>query len=596
MSGALSGASDGSVRSGALLVCWALIAAAFVTRSILLAGSMPFFLDSDDAMRLVTVHDLLAGQGWYDSIQHRINTPYGAELHWSRLIDLPLAGLLLLLRPVFGAAADMALGYVWPLLLLLPSLWLGARTATRLGGATALVPALLLPAFSVVTLFEFAPGRLDHHAVQILLAQTMLLAALSALTAPRAAILAAIAAAISVCIGIEGLPVTAATIVALGLAWVGNRRHANALILFAIAFPGAIALALMQGQPPQRWLVPATDILSIVHLVAAILCTAAFLILVRLPLATWRSRLLAGIVAGAAAVALLAAIFPAILASPYAALDDWLEVNWIARIGEAESWLVSFLGEPAYATGVLVPVLTALAVALARATRPGAERALWFTYALFVAVALLLMLFQIRAARIALPLAIPGSAVLVGAAWHRMVGSRGVGPVFATLGASIVSASVAVIVVATAIILAFPDYADATSDSRREERYACLSRPAFTALAARSPARIMAPVDLGSQLLLYTPHSVVGAPYHRNGEGVRDTFRFFNEPLEESRSILKSRGITLVVICPALKEITGLVDYTPDSFVALFAADSLPAWLHEETPPDSPLRIYSVEP
>jgi CHASE1-domain containing sensor protein len=164
------------------------------------------------------------------------------------------------------------------------------------------------------------------------------------------------------------------------------------------------------------------------------------------------------------------------------------------------------------------------------------------------------------------------------------------------LGASIVSASVAVIVVTTAIILAFPDYAAATSDSRREERYACLSRPAFTALAARSPARIMAPVDLGSQLLLYTRHSVVGAPYHRNGEGVRDTFRFFNEPLEESRSILKSRGITLVVICPALKEITGLVDYTPDSFVALFAADSLPAWLHEETPPDSPLRIYSVEP
>lgn len=592
----MSGASDGSVRSGALLVCWALIAAAFVARSMLVAGSTPFFLDSDDAMRLVTVHDFLAGQGWYDSIQHRINTPHGAELHWSRLIDLPLAGLLLLLRPLFGASADMALGYVWPLLLLLPSLWLGARIAVRLGGSTALVPALLLPAFSVVTLFEFAPGRLDHHAVQILLAQAMLLAALWALHTPRAAILAAFAAALSLSIGIEGLPVTAATIVALGLAWVGDRRHATALVLFAIAFPAAIALALMQGQPPPRWPVPATDIVSIVHLAAALLCAAAFLILARLPLATWRSRLLAGIVAGAVAVALLALFFPAILASPYAALDEWLQINWIARISEAESWLVSFLGEPAYATGVLVPVLTALVVALVRATRPGGERALWFTYALFVAVSLLLMLLQIRAARIALPLAIPGCAVLVGVAWHHMVTSRGVGPIFATLGASIVSASIAVIVVATAVILAFPDYAAATSDSRRAERYACHSQPAFASLAARAPARIMAPVDLGSQLLLYTPHSVVGAPYHRNGEGVRDTFRFFNEPLEESRSILRARGIALVVICPALKEITGLVDYTPDSFVALFAEGRLPAWLHDETPPGSPLRIYSVEP
>jgi hypothetical protein len=592
----MSGASDRSLRSGALLACWVLISAAFVARSMLFGGSKPFFLDADDAMRLVTVHDLLAGQGWYDTLQHRINTPHGAELHWSRLIDLPLAGILLLLRPLFGASADLVLGYVWPLFLLLPSLWLGARIALRLGGPTALVPGLLLPAFSVVTLFEFAPGRLDHHNVQILLAQCMLLACLAALRAPRAAILAAIAAALSLCIGIEGLPVTAATILALGLAWVTDRRHASALRLFGLAFPAALALALVQAQPPDRWFVPVTDILSIVHLAAGLLCAAAFLIITRPPLLTWQSRLAAGVVAGATVLAVLAAFFPAILASPYAALDEWLQTNWIARISEAESWLVNFLGEPAYATGVLVPVLTALVVALVRATRPGEERPAWFTYALFVAVALLLMLFQIRAARIALPLAIPGCAVMVGAAWHRMVNSRGFGPILATLGAAIISASIAVIVLATAIILAFPDYAAATTDTTLEARNACLSQPAFAGLAARPPTRLMAPVDLGSQLLLYTPHSVVGAPYHRNGDGVRDTFRFFNEPLEESRSILAARGITLVVVCPALKEIIGLVDYTPDSFVALYAEGRLPAWLHDETPPGSPLRIYSVEP
>jgi hypothetical protein len=106
----------------------------------------------------------------------------------------------------------------------------------------------------------------------------------------------------------------------------------------------------------------------------------------------------------------------------------------------------------------------------------------------------------------------------------------------------------------------------------------------------------MTPIDLGSHMLLYTPHSVVAAPYHRNALGVLDAFRFFNGTIEDSRAMLRARGVTLVVICPAMKEIRGLVDHTPDSFVTLFAEGKLPAWLHEVSAPDAPLRVYSVEP
>ena len=78
----------------------------------------PLFADTDDAMRLVVVRDFLGGQGWYDSIQHRLNTPYGAEMHWSRLVDLPLAVILAALRLVFGGLAETILGFLWPALLL----------------------------------------------------------------------------------------------------------------------------------------------------------------------------------------------------------------------------------------------------------------------------------------------------------------------------------------------------------------------------------------------------------------------------------------------------------------------------------------------
>ncbi len=51
-------------------------------------------LSTDDAMRLVQVRDLLAGQNWFDLTQHRLSPPAGVTMHWSRLIDLPLAALI----------------------------------------------------------------------------------------------------------------------------------------------------------------------------------------------------------------------------------------------------------------------------------------------------------------------------------------------------------------------------------------------------------------------------------------------------------------------------------------------------------------------
>src|SRR3546814_18866070 len=56
-----------------------------------------------DAMRMAQVRDLLAGQGWWDLTQYRVNPADGGVLmHWSRIVDAPIAGGILLLRPLFG--------------------------------------------------------------------------------------------------------------------------------------------------------------------------------------------------------------------------------------------------------------------------------------------------------------------------------------------------------------------------------------------------------------------------------------------------------------------------------------------------------------
>src|SRR3954452_21568415 len=58
--------------------------------------------DTDDNMRMMQVRGLLNGQAWYDLAQHRLA---GSNIHWARLVDLPITGWIIVLRPFLGGAA-----------------------------------------------------------------------------------------------------------------------------------------------------------------------------------------------------------------------------------------------------------------------------------------------------------------------------------------------------------------------------------------------------------------------------------------------------------------------------------------------------------
>src|SRR5271154_1039503 len=90
-------------------------------------------LDTDSAMRLAQVRDLLHGQNWFDTTQWRMNIPFGLPMHWSRLVDAPIALIIAL-----SGSEKFALT-VWPLFLLFACLMALARIAAGLAGATASV-------------------------------------------------------------------------------------------------------------------------------------------------------------------------------------------------------------------------------------------------------------------------------------------------------------------------------------------------------------------------------------------------------------------------------------------------------------------------
>src|SRR5690606_20312809 len=132
--------------------------------------------DTDDAMRMAQVRDLLAGQGWRDLNQYRVNPAGGGVLmHWSRIVDAPLAAGILLLKPLLGQAlAERIVMTLWP-----PALGAALSVACVLGyrNLSDRRIAWVVPLFLILSGFvvmQFRPLRVDHHGWQIFLAMLIM--------------------------------------------------------------------------------------------------------------------------------------------------------------------------------------------------------------------------------------------------------------------------------------------------------------------------------------------------------------------------------------------------------------------------------------
>src|SRR5688500_9854721 len=166
-----------------VLALWATIAAYLVFER--LATIRGFGLgDTDDNLRIMQVRALIEGQGWYDLRQYRLNPPVGADIHWSRLVDLPIAAIKLALAPLFGGrTAELVAVAAAPLLPMLAAMAAMAVTVRRLVDGRAYALAIVLIACAGSARGMWSPLRIDHHGWQL----ALLAVALAALTDPRRA-------------------------------------------------------------------------------------------------------------------------------------------------------------------------------------------------------------------------------------------------------------------------------------------------------------------------------------------------------------------------------------------------------------------------
>ncbi|HEU5285184.1 MAG TPA: AcrB/AcrD/AcrF family protein [Sphingomicrobium sp.] len=548
-------------------------------------------VDTDDNMRISQVRALLAGQDWFDLRQYRLNPPAGADIHWSRLVDLPLAGLILLLRPLVGGAdaerIAVAVAPLLPYLLLLFGLALTARRLVH-PAAYALCFVALVSAGS--TNGMFMPTRIDHHGWQLALL-SIAVAGLADPKRARGGATLGVASALSLAIGLELLIYLALAAAATVLFWIDDRDEKRRLAAYAATLAGGTALAfLLFASDANRQAV--CDALSPVWLSNALLGGALLFAIAFASPADWKRRF-----ALAAGAAVVVAAFHA-LAWPHCltrleGVSPEVRQLWLDNVREARpiyrhGWHTATLIAALPITGLIGWALLAI--------RNRGDRALFRRTLAAAAPALAaaaLLLWQTRTGPAAQMLSIVGAIAIL---WVLAPLARTIRRPVLQTAAIIVLAMIGLgAMVPTAMQLAPARKQTARDIAIGRANRACNSLPALRPIARQPKGMVFTFVDLGPRIITVTHHDAVIGPYHRNGEQIADVMKTFRGSESNARATLAKYRADYLLICPKSSTTTIFMAAAPKGFYGQLNRGRVPAWLEPvELPKGSPFRMWRV--
>lgn len=558
------------------------------------------FFDTDDAMRLVQVRTLLHGQAWFDMTAKAMDPPHGVFLHWSRIVDIPVAALIRL----FGlftdeTTAERLARLAFPFALLV-GLYLGmARLGNLLLGPAARIPAIAGTLLSGNGIIQFVPGRIDHHAPQIVVLVVMLGAALAALDPGKArlAALAGLLAALSLAISLENLPFIACLSATLAMIWVWHGAPMDRMLAaYAAGLCIGLPLFFVATVGPSRYALPVCDAFGAAHLGAGLIgalgCGAAALATSKLR--TRRLRFVAAVTVAALAAGFVALVYPACLHDPFAAVDPLVREIWMSNVEEALPFRRLLRQEFAAAWTSIVPVVMGLVACLFAAWRmTGRLRLQFLILASIVAVGLALAFWQVRVFTSVTAIALCGGLYVAVSAqkWCLRQGRENLASLSLLLLFPFTAAAVGA---------ALPAFSKAPIGGAVAEKGAsfddCLAPRAFAPLRTLTPGSVVGPVDAGSYLLAHTDLSVFAAAYHRNNDGTRFAFDLMSAPPSEARRMAAQRGVAYVMTCPGLGETDLLANRHPDGLAAALRAGRPPVWLGRVPLEGTPFRVFRVLP
>ena len=537
--------------------------------------------DPDDQLRLVQLRDFLGGQGWFDNTQYRLNAPDGAPMHWSRLIELPLALIVSVFAPFVGSArAEMLAGTAVPLGCLGIIALVASDIASRLAGKFAGIAAIFLTFLAPAILIQNRPMRIDHHGWQVVMAMLGLWTVFWG-SRKWGGIVLGLALATWLHISLEGAPLTAAFFLLLGWRWIVERAEGVRLFWTLTAFAVA-SLALFFGtQSAGLSAQNFCDTISPMHIGAIVAGSAILLpaIIIRPEHRRW--RILATLVAGAAIVGCLLVSAPICARGAFAGLDPLVREYWYVHVSEGlPIWRQDMEAAVTLIAAPLVGI--AALVALRRNFVGNGTDGRFATIGYFTMYAVILSFAVFRTVSVAAAFAVIPVSVWIAqliARWRVCeVPVRRIGLVVAILLLAIPGGVVGPI--ARKISAATQDSTQASGEGEQSAK--CESVASVRMLSLLPDSNIIAPFDMGPAILMATRHRVLASSHHRNEPGMRDQIQIFRSNPDISRAMMLKRGIRYIAVCPDEAELGLYAKKDPKGLWAALSNAKVPDWLVSE--------------
>ena len=582
------------------------------------------FFDSDDYMRLVRTRDFFKHHDVYNNVIARCNVPYGCSLHWTRFYDFFIIVPSYLLS-LFTESVDTAIEYIGfvisPIVKIITTILFFRFSQIFFKTNDAFLAAAIFVANP--TLFQFGSfGRPDHHAFIMLFMVIFLGTVVNWLKSnfKNGHLQLALSSALCVWISPESLiPIllTDAVLTFAALFFVKNNDDSgnncsnilfnlylkNALlscfvgvvVLFSVKSGFSIFLASLMSlvissifllrknpifisaiclviQMLLRYVTPIYyDEISVVHFSIFICMTMFFG-----AAANWKSnsrfKAVYKIVLAIIAAAIFLATYPKFLLGMGADVDPFIKEIWLNRIAEMQSPFE--LGEHAF---YILHALIIIASVSGKITELYRHR--WndlcnyktLSWIILSTLTIFYLVFSGFAYRMLAYSALFGTPLIVdfcmNGIWtknlHRLV------RIFIVFFAS------ALFVCITTL------FCDFEKSNCHKKRYSTNELFAKIDALSSSPAVIMAHSNDGAALLYYTKHMVVGAPYHRQPEGILSSYKVMEDDFSENtvKKILLETGSSFIFVRKRSYGSNCSQKRSKNSLTQMIIDGNVPAWI-----------------